>query len=42
MSTGFLRSSHLSRYLTALRQQRGLRPGQLAALGASNCPRWAA
>lgn len=30
-------SSHLSRHLAALRQQRGLRPGQLAAsLGASN------
>jgi len=30
-------SSHLSRYLTALRLQRGLRPGQLAVrLGASN------
>ena len=30
------RSSHLSRYLTALRLQRGLRPGQLATrLGAS-------
>lgn len=37
MTTGFSRSSHLSRYLTALRQQRGLKPGQLAAaLGASN------
>jgi hypothetical protein len=37
MSTGFLRSSHLARYLTTLRQQRGLKPGQLAvALGASN------
>ena len=36
-SSGVRRSSHLSRYLTALRLQRGLRPGQLAArLGASN------
>lgn len=31
------RSTHVSRYLAALREQRGLRPGQLAArLGASN------
>jgi len=37
MSSTVRRSSHLSRYLAALRQQRGLRPGQLAArLGASN------
>ncbi len=37
MSFGVRRSSHLSRHLAALRQQRGLRPGQLAAhLGASN------
>ena len=36
-SSGVRRSSHLSRYLAALRQQRGLKPGQLAArLGASN------
>jgi hypothetical protein len=37
MSSTVRRSSHLSRHLAALRQQRGLRPGQLAALlGASN------
>ncbi len=37
MSSTSRRSSHLSRYLSALRQQRGLRPAQLAArLGASN------
>jgi len=37
MSSCVRRSSHLSRHLAALRQQRGLRPGQLAAsLGASN------
>jgi hypothetical protein len=37
MSTKVRRSTHLSRYLQLLRQQRGLRPGQLAvALGASN------
>jgi hypothetical protein len=37
MSSGVHRSSHLSRLLAALRQQRGLRPAQLAAhLGASN------
>lgn len=36
-SSGVRRSSHLSRHLAALRLQRGLRPGQLAArLGASN------
>jgi hypothetical protein len=34
---GVRRNSHLSRHLTALRQQRGLRPAELAArLGASN------
>lgn len=37
MSITVRRSSHLSRHLAALRQQRGLKPGQLAAsLGASN------
>jgi hypothetical protein len=37
MSSGVRRSSHLSRHLSALRQQRDLRPAQLAArLGASN------
>lgn len=37
MALGFRRSSHLSRYLTALRLQRGIKPGQLAAcLGATN------
>ena len=37
MSSTVRRSSHLSRYLAALRMQRGLKPGQLAAcLGASN------
>ena len=37
MSITVRRSSHLSRHLAGLRQQRGLRPGQLAAcLGASN------
>ncbi len=37
MSTTVRRSTHLSRHLQLLRQQRGLRPGQLAvALGASN------
>jgi hypothetical protein len=37
MSSGVRRSSHLSRHLAALRQQRDLRPAQLAArLGASN------
>jgi hypothetical protein len=37
MSSTVRRSTHLSRHLAALRQQRGLRPGQLAAcLGASN------
>ena len=37
MSSGVHRSSHLSRHLAALRQQRDLKPGQLAArLGASN------
>ena len=37
MSTKVRRSTHLSRHLELLRQQRGLRPGQLAmALGASN------
>ncbi len=37
MSTGVRRSSHLSRHLAALRQQRDLMPAQLAArLGASN------
>jgi hypothetical protein len=36
-STTTRRSSHLSRYFAALRQERGLRPGQLAALlGASD------
>ena len=36
MSSFVRRSSHLSRHLAALRQQRGLRPGQLAAsLGAN-------
>ena len=37
MTSGVRRSGHLARYLAALRQQRGLRPAQLAtALGASN------
>lgn len=37
MSTTVRRSTHLSRYLQFLREQRGLRPGQLAvAIGASN------
>jgi hypothetical protein len=37
MSSDVRRSSHLSRHLAALRQQRDLRPAQLAArLGASN------
>ncbi|MCP9943546.1 hypothetical protein KBY70_14295 [Cyanobium sp. ATX 6E8] len=37
MSSCVHRSSHLSRHLAALRQQRDLKPGQLAArLGASN------
>jgi len=37
MSTTVRRSTHLSRHLQSLREQRGLRPGQLAvALGASN------
>ena len=37
MSSGVRSSSHLSRHLAALRQQRDLRPSQLAArLGASN------
>jgi len=37
MSSGVRSSSHLSRHLATLRQQRGLRPAQLAArLGASN------
>ena len=37
MSTGFRRSSHVSRLLQSLRLERGLKPGQLAArLGASN------
>jgi hypothetical protein len=37
MSSTVRRSSHLSLYLAALRMQRGLKPGQLAAcLGASN------
>ena len=37
MSSPLRRSSHPSRHLAALRQQRGLRPGQLAAsLGACN------
>ena len=37
MSSGIRSSSHLSRHLAALRQQRDLRPAQLAArLGASN------
>jgi hypothetical protein len=37
MSSFVRRSSHLSRYLAALRQQRGLSPGQFAAsLGAKN------
>ena len=37
MSTTVRRSTHLSRHLQFLREQRGLRPGQLAvALGASN------
>jgi hypothetical protein len=37
MSSGVRRSSHLARHLSALRQQRDLKPGQLAArLGASN------
>ena len=37
MSITVRRSSHLSRHLAALRLQRGLKPGQLAAsLGASN------
>jgi len=36
-SSGVRRSSHISRLLASLRQQRDLRPGQLAAhLGASN------
>lgn len=37
MSTTVRRSTHLSRHLQSLREQRGLRPGQLAVvLGASN------
>ena len=37
MSSGVRRSSHLARHLAALRQQRDLKPGQLAArLGGSN------
>jgi hypothetical protein len=37
MSSGVRRSGHLARYLADLRQQRGLKPAQLAAaLGASN------
>ena len=37
MSTTVRRSTHLSRHLQLLRQQRGLRPGQLAVeLGANN------
>ncbi|QNI68424.1 hypothetical protein [Synechococcus sp. BMK-MC-1] len=37
MSSTVRRSTHLSRHLQLLREQRGLRPGQLAvALGASN------
>ena len=37
MSSDVRRSSHVALYFAALRQQRGLRPGQLAArLGASN------
>ena len=37
MSTTVRRSTHLSRHIQFLREQRGLRPGQLAvALGASN------
>jgi hypothetical protein len=37
MSSGVRRSSHLARHLSALRQQRDLKPGQLAGrLGASN------
>ena len=37
MSSNLRRTSHLSRHLTALRLQKGLRPAQLAAhLGASN------
>jgi len=37
MSSIVRHSSHLSRYLAALRQKRGLKPGQLAvSLGASN------
>jgi hypothetical protein len=37
MSSGVRRSGHLARHLTDLRQQRGLKPAQLAAaLGASN------
>jgi hypothetical protein len=38
MTTITRRSTHLSRYLAALRQQRGLRPGQLAALLAAPDP----
>ena len=37
MSTNVRRSTHLSRHLQSLREQRGLRPGQLAVeLGANN------
>ena len=37
MSINVRRTTHLSRYLAALRQERDLRPGQLAArLGANN------
>ncbi len=38
MTTITRRSTHLSRYLASLRQQRGLRPGQLAALLAAPAP----
>jgi hypothetical protein len=38
MTTITRRSTHLSRYFAALRQQRGLRPGQLAALLAAPDP----
>jgi hypothetical protein len=38
MSTTVRRSTHLSRHLQLLRQQRGLRPGQLAVELGSNNP----
>jgi len=38
MTTITRRSTHLSRYFASLRQQRGLRPGQLAALLAAPDP----